>query len=219
MKTKIAIFAGTQVDCFFGAQLVNKKGFEAITFPFSKTPKEQTDLQYFSKAKLKQLFVKKIQDAKNLNAQKIFLYCNSLSAAVDYQKISFEQNIEIISPLESYARIVKNLSAVAILAANALSAYTVEKIITKAILGIKTISIANLSIVEAIESKKTPEQIVLDLGLKNLLSYLQEIQSPAYKISHLILACTHFPYIKDELQKHTALTILSPEVDMLDRLG
>ena len=79
-------------------------------------------------------------------------------------------------------------------------------------------SIGNMSIVQMIEKKISPTQIIEDLNFKGFIDYLENIKINEYKIDTLLLGCTHFPYIKDELQKITKLYILDPSSNMIDNL-
>lgn len=84
---KVGVFAGTKIDTQMGVDLLEKKNIKTLSFPLSKNPKEQSKLQYYSKEKLEELFYQKVLEGKNKGMEKIFIYCNSLSAAIDYKKI------------------------------------------------------------------------------------------------------------------------------------
>ena len=76
---KVGVFAGTHEDTRMGADLLRERGFEALPYPISKNPKDQSLLQYYSREELTRLVEEKIVDAKKSGAEKIFIYCNSLS--------------------------------------------------------------------------------------------------------------------------------------------
>lgn len=80
---KVAVFAGTYVDTKMGSDLLEKNNFETILYPISKNPKEQSKLQFYSVEELTNIVKEKIEDAKENGAEKIFIYCNSLSVAID----------------------------------------------------------------------------------------------------------------------------------------
>ena len=46
---KVGVFAGTYVDTKMGVDLLKKRGFEPLSFPISKNPKDQSALQYYSR--------------------------------------------------------------------------------------------------------------------------------------------------------------------------
>ena len=77
------------------------------------------------------------------------------------------------------------------------------------------ISIGILSLVEEIEKKTKPEKIVNKLGLRDLFNFFNKMEERPHGI---ILACTHFPYMKEEFKKLTDIEILDPAEEMIKRL-
>ena len=218
MNKKIAVIAGTNTDTQMGCDLLNSKGYETIFLPISDDCNAQANLQYFSKDELYSLFYKTCEKAIILGAVKIFLYCNSLSSSVDYENVSKPLDIEIITPLETYKNLPRNCKNIAILSANGVSAYTIDNIIHKYNSDVNTITIGNMSIVESIEMKKSPKDIIDDLNLEGFIKYFENIKDEKYKIDTLILACTHFPYLKNEIKLLTNLNIIDASDDMILRL-
>jgi len=174
--------------------------------------------EYFSKDELYNLFYNTCKRAITLGAVKIFLYCNSLSSSVDYEKVAKDLNIEIITPLETYKNLPPYCKNIIILSANGVSSYTIDNIIHKYNKDVNTISIGNMSIVESIEEKKSPKQIIDELNLQGFIKYLENINHPKYKTDTLILGCTHFPYLKNEIKLLTKLNIIDASDDMIRRL-
>lgn len=215
---KVGVFAGTKVDTQMGVDLLESRGFETLGYPLAENPVEQTKLQYFSKSELENLVEEKALDAISKGAEKIFIYCNSLSSAIDYWEIEKNIGVEIITPLETYKNLPKDLKNVAILAANGISAFKLDQIITRSSPDINTISYGNLSIVQSIEEKTEPKEIVRLLNLKGLIEYLEGIEDERYKVDSIILGCTHFPYLKEEIEKLTNLKIIDPAEDMINKL-
>lgn len=216
---KIGVFAGTKVDTQMGVELLKSRGFETLSYPMAATPQEQTNLQYFSKTELEKLFEENAIDAIKNGAEKIFIYCNSLSAAIDYETIENNIGIPVITPLETYKKLPKEVRNVAIIAANGISAYRIDEIITRHNLDVNTISIGNLSIVESIEEGTSPEEILRLLNLDGMIEYFQGINDERYKIDSILLGCTHFPYLKEEIEKITDLNIIDPTEEMIKKLS
>lgn len=212
----VAVFAGTKVDTNMGDKILKKEGFKTLKYSMSENSKEQRNMQYYSKKDLEKTFIKKAKDAINKGAEKIFIYCNSLSSAIDYEKISKLLDIKIITPLEVYKNLDRNYKNIAILAANGISAYRIDQIISNLDFVKNTISIGNMSIVEKIEEGLSPRDIIKKLNLSGFLNYLENIEE--YKIDILLLGCTHFPYLKEELEKITSLKILDPKDEMIQSL-
>lgn len=218
MSMKIAVIAGTNTDTQMGSDLLIENGYETIFLPISDDCNTQARLQYFSKDELYYLFYSTCEKAIKLGAAKIFLYCNSLSSSVDYEKVAKSLNIEIITPLETYKSLPPYCKNIVILSANGVSAYNIDNIIHKYNKDVNTISIGNMSIVESIEDKKSPKQIMEELNLEGFIKYLENINHPKYKTDTLILGCTHFPYLKKEIKLLTKLNIIDTNDDMIRRL-
>jgi len=212
---KVAVFAGTIVDTKMGSDLLKENNYETLEYPISKNPKEQSKLQYYSVDKLTKIVEEKIEDAKKKGAEKIFIYCNSLSGSIDLDYLRDKTKIKIITPIDVYKNIDESYKNIVIFAANSKSAHEIDKIICKNNFR-NTITIGNLGVVEAIEKKKSPEKIVDELALDKLFSYFNEIREN--KIDLIILGCTHFPYIKEELEKLTEIKILDPADEMIEML-
>ena len=58
-----------------------------------------------------------------------------------------------------------------------------------------------------------PAEIVKKCGLADLLGYMEACGAEA-----VVLGCTHFPYLKDELAKLTDLPLIDPADRMFEAL-
>lgn len=212
---KVSVFAGTEVDTKMGRDLLLENNVDSIMYPISKNPKEQSKLQYYSVEELTKIVEEKIEDSKNKGAEKVFIYCNSLSGSVDLEYLREKTEMEIITPIDVYKNLDKKYKNVAVLAANSKSAHEIDKIICRDEFR-NTITIGNLGVVEEIEKKTKPEEIVEKLALDKLFNYFNEITEN--KLDLIILGCTHFPYIKEELKKLTKIEILDPADEMIKAL-
>ncbi len=215
---KIAVIAGTLIDTEMGAEIIRSHGLEAVSVPMSKTCEEQASMQYFSKDKLENIFSNQLRNAIENGAEKAFLYCNSLSCAVDYKRIQSELDMEIISPLDIYKKLPDGVNNIVVLAANGLAAYSIEKIIREADSERNVLAIGWIPLVQAIESGASPEEIVEQMNIKGLIKFIEGIKSEKFKPDSIILGCTHYPYIKEELKKYTGLKIIDPAEEMLKKL-
>ena len=61
---KVGVFAGTYVDTKMGVELLKKRGFEPLSFPISKNPKDQSLLQYYSREELTNIVEEKNKGGK-----------------------------------------------------------------------------------------------------------------------------------------------------------
>ncbi|MGX7091527.1 aspartate/glutamate racemase family protein [Hutsoniella sourekii] len=216
---KVAVFAGTPVDTHMGIQSINKLGYEGLSYPLAETPQEQTRLQYESADYLAERFKQAVINSRLAGAEAYFLNCNSLSSAIDYHAIAHELQVEIISPLDIYHDLAKQAGNFLVLAANGISAYQVDRILTREYPGRRNVTLGHLALVEAIEAGIDPDQIIEDLGLKSLIQSYSQLQVPAYQLGAILLACTHFPYMKEALQRVSPLPIIDPLDYMLDRIN
>lgn len=213
---KVAVFAGTYVDTKMGSDLLEKNNFETILYPISQNPKEQSKLQFYSVEELTNIVKEKIEDARENGAEKIFIYCNSLSVAIDLKYLRESTGMEIITPIDVYKNLDKKYKNIAIIAANSKSAFKIDQILCEEEFR-NIVAIGNLTLVEAIEDKLKPEEIIKLLALDKLADYFNEIKRE--KLDLIILGCTHFPYIKEELEKLTDIKILDPAAEMIKMLG
>lgn len=211
---KIGVFAGTCADTKMGEEILKSRGFETISYPISKNPKDQSLLQYYSREELTKIVEEKIKDAKNKGAEKIFIYCNSLSASVDIKSLSRRQAIQIITPLDFYKDLDRKYKKIIILSANSKSAHEIDKILSEKQFR-DTISLGFLKLVEEIEKKTPPQEIVDKLNLRELFDFFNGMED---KADGIILACTHFPYMKELFKSLTDIEILDPAEDMIKRI-
>ena len=79
---------------------------------------------------------------------------------------------------------------------------------------IYAIGTGNMAIVRAIEDGLTPAEIVEECGLADLVRYMETSGAEA-----IVLGCTHFPYIRDELAKLTKLPLIDPADMMFDKMN
>lgn len=215
---KVGVFAGTLVDTKMGKYILDDLGYETLFYPMAKNPYEQTKLQYYSKEKLEEIFISKALEGKSQGMEKVFIYCNSLSTVIDYEKISKKIDLDIITPLETYKNLDKDIKSLAIFAANGISAFNIDKLIRESREDISTITIGNLSVVASIEEEKSPQKIIEDLNIKGLLAYFENIRDERYRVDAILLGCTHFSYLRNHLKKLSKIKIIDPTEDMVRRL-
>ena len=67
---KIGVFAGTFVDTKMGEEILRERGFETLSFPISKNPKDQSLLQYYSREELTNIVEEKISEQKIVEPKK-----------------------------------------------------------------------------------------------------------------------------------------------------
>ena len=209
----IGVIAGTPVDTQMGVEFLENKGIKAIGYQTANSPKEQNQLQLLDKVKLYDIVVRIIEEAKKEGIDKFFVYCNSLSAAVDMDKVSRETEAFIVTPFTVYRDIAREYSSLLILAANGQSCAKIEAILIEANKDIKMWSISALPVVEEIEKRNPGKDIFNSLDLGKLLEW-----SEANSFDGILLGCTHFPYIKDVMLENTRIPIIDPGDKMVEML-
>lgn len=206
---KIAVIAGTPIDTLMGAEFIKSKGLETEEFPVSENPVEQTKFQSMPQ-ETKELEMKKIiKTIKSKGIEKILVYCNSLSSAVDMEKLSKEEEIVIVTPMDAYKKIAVNYNSVGVFAANNQGLAGIERTIVEKNKNCNVIGIGILPVVLDVEAKKEAKNIIADNHLDLAVEFFEE-----NKVEAIILGCTHFPYFEKELKKCTKLEIINPSETM-----
>ena len=143
----------------------------------------------------------------------IFVYCNSLSSVVDFDRLAIENEINIITPMQMYRNLGLEYKYLAVMAANSHGLTGVENNLYLSNPELKVFGLSMLELVKAIEEKNSPDKIVADFDFENLFKYFEQTEVEA-----VVLGCTHFPYIKEELEKITELPIIDVGVFMINSM-
>ena len=211
---KIAVMAGTPIDSKLGAELLNSYGYDDVVLvPISNNPVEQTTFQALEDEERENIIVKIIDELKEKGCDAIFVYCNSLSSVVDFDRLAEKMNISIITPMQMYRNLGLEYKYLAVMAANSHGLTGVENNLYVSNPRLRVLGLSMLELVKAIEEGNKPEQIVDDFNFKTLFNYFE-----LTNVEAVVLGCTHFPYIKKELEKITNLHIIDVGVFMIESL-
>ncbi|MGX7089325.1 glutamate racemase [Gemella morbillorum] len=211
---KIAVMAGTPIDSQLGEDLLKKYGYKDIVkIPISENPVEQTTFQALDDTEREDIIVEIINKIKEQQCSAIFVYCNSLSSVVDFDRLALENKINIITPMQMYRNLGLEYKYLAVMAANSHGLTGVENNLYLSNPELKVFGLSMLELVKAIEAKNSPDKIVADFDFKNLFNYFEQT-----KVEAVVLGCTHFPYIKEELEKITKLSIIDVGIFMIESL-
>ena len=210
---KIGVIAGTPTDTQMGMDYAVSQGFETIGFACSKNPREQTEMQVLHKEELLQIAINGCLDMINKGAEGIFVYCNSLSAAIDIVRLKNALPVCTVTPLDIYKICAKEHSSLAVVAANCQRLAGIEKVILESNPSCCVFGAGLLPVVIAIENNVPASEIYVHHKLKYLCDSFVATGCDA-----LILGCTHFPYIEDEIRKNLEVEIINPGRQMLDIL-
>lgn len=202
---KIAVIAGTPVDTQMGVDLMKKKGVEARGFPVSRTPELQTAFQVGSQSAREKVVGAILNEIRAQGMDRVLVYCNSLSATIDAHSLGEARGLRVWTPMDVYGEIARTYQRVGVLAANCQGAAGVERAMVNASPETLVLGAANLRLVLGVEEGTPPETLVEDCGLERLLRFFEDNGAEA-----VVLGCTHFPYVKEALQRRTSLPVLDP---------
>ncbi|MBP1552539.1 MAG: aspartate/glutamate racemase family protein [Oscillospiraceae bacterium] len=210
---KIGVIAGTPVDTQMGIDYAVSQGFEAIGFACSKDPREQTEMQVLYKEQLLQVAIKGCLNMIKNGAEGIFVYCNSLSAAIDIDRLKAALPVCTVTPLDVYKLCAKEYGRLSVFAANCQSLAGIEKVILAENPRCCVFGAGILPVVFAIEDNITSSEIYEKYHLRQLCDSFVKIGCDA-----IILGCTHFPYIEKEIRENVDIEVINPSRQMLDIL-
>ncbi len=224
---KTAVIAGTPVDTQMGVEYIEQKtreagiepGFTPLYCPAALDCDEQVKFQYSDDDEKRALMDNIFDPAIADGVRDFFIYCNSLSGSFDFdiyalhKSIDSGEDIRVYTPLQVYRRLGAEYERVAVMAANNLSAHGIEEALMAPNPDIYMIGTGNMAIVRAIEDGLAPEEIIEKCGITHLIRYFE-----ACGVEAVVLGCTHFPYIREEIAKLTDLPIIDPAGEMFESL-
>lgn len=202
---RIAVIAGTPVDTRMGLDLMRARGAEALGFPVSRTPEEQTAFQVGSQTAREGAVGAILDEIRARGLDRVLLYCNSLSATIDAHALAESRGLSIWTPMDVYGEIARRYRRVGVLAANCQGAAGVERAMVNASPETLVFGAGVLPLVLGVEAGTPPETLVERCGLERLLRFFEDNGAEA-----VVLGCTHFPYVRGALQSRTALPVLDP---------
>ena len=97
---KIAVIAGTPVDTQMGVELLKSRGAEALGFPISRTPEEQTAFQVGAQSVREAVVGEIFDQIRTRGMNRVLVYCNSLSAAVDVHGLAALRGLRAWTPMD-----------------------------------------------------------------------------------------------------------------------
>lgn len=209
----VAVIAGTPVDTSMGKALLEEHGYEAGSFPISDTPEEQSLLQVLYPERLREIIEGKVDEIRDLGIDTVFVYCNSISAAVDMEEIGRIKGVRMITPLMVYRDLGKSYGRLAVIAANSQSACGIEKALQSGKSDTRVIGLGVLELVDAVESEMAPEKIVEAYGVEDLITFFKSAGCEA-----LVLGCTHFSWFREALAVKSPIKVIDPALMMLEML-
>lgn len=210
----ILVVAGTPVDKNMGITLLQQKGYRNLkALAVAENPVEQTVFQTSSEKYKEEIIINHLKNHKDQGVKKVFVYCNSLSAAVDFDQLAEKLNLKIITPLQTYKSLAHKFRSIFLFSANAQGLAGIEKVMFEGNKNVHIQGLTLLELVEAIERKEKPEKIAERFNFKTLAKYINESG-----VDSFVLGCTHFPYVEEQLKQYINVEIINPAEDMVNRL-
>ena len=210
---QIAVLAGTPVDTQMGVECLMEAGLTALAFPMASDPRQQTAFQLSSQEEKTAAVRAVLKDARSRGCEKVFVYCNSLSGAVDFGPLAEETCMTIVTPLDIYLELAPQYRRLGLIAANAQGLAGIERTLFAANPELDLLGACMLPAVLSIEAGQPPEELVEQHHLPELAEWFRLSGMEA-----LVLGCTHFPYFKEALAKRTSLPLIDPAEEMVHKI-
>ena len=208
-----AVLAGTPVDSRMGVRVLAEYGLEGRAFPMAEDPWRQAAFQLSTPAEKTAAVRSVLEGVREQGCRRVLVYCNSLSAAVEFEPLAEETGLRIVTPLQVYRDLAPCFRRLGLIAANAQGLAGIERTLYGTNPSLELLGACLLPVVLAIESGEAPEALVERHRLPELAEWFRGCGMEA-----LVLGCTHFPYFKASLAERTSLPLLDPAEDMVRRL-
>ena len=212
-KEPIAVLAGTPVDTQMGVEVLAGAGLTGLPFPLAEDPRQQTAFQISSDVEKQANVRSALRTAMDRGCRKAFVYCNSLSSAVDFGPLAEETGMRIVTPLEVYRSLAGQYRRLGFIAANAQGLAGIERTLYGANPDLELLGACLLPAVLSIEAGMDPAELVARHRLAELASWFRQCGMEA-----LLLGCTHFPCFKEALAARTSLPLIDPAEEMVRRI-
>ena len=212
-RAPIAVLAGTPVDTRMGVRVLEDHGLTGLAFPLAADPWQQTAFQISAPAEKTAAVRAVLEEARQRGCRRAFVYCNSLSGAVDFPPLAEETGMRIVTPLEVYRDLAPRYRRLGLIAANAQGLAGIERTLYGANPSLDLLGACLLPVVVDIEARTPPEELAERFRLGKLAAWFRACGAEA-----LVLGCTHFPYFKAALAERTDLPLIDPAEEMVRRL-
>ncbi len=209
----VGVMAGTPVDTQMGVDYLVRQGLQVKAYPVSCSSREQAKFQLGPSEEKERVISKILREIKKEGISALVVYCNSLSGAVDMPSLSRQEDIKILTPLDVYRILGTEYKRLGVIAANSQGLAGIEKTCSAVNPDLDILGAALLPLVNGIESRKQPSALMAEFALASLCRFFE-----LNNVEAILLGCTHFPYLKEELEKVTQIPVLDPADRMLQLL-
>lgn len=202
---RVAVIAGTPVDTKMGVDFLTAKGVEALGYPVAQSAQEQVVMQVGSQEEREEKVGFFLKEIKSQGINIVMIYCNSLSATIDVEKLAKKFHLHIITPMDAYDRIARQYKMLGVMAGSNQGLSGIEKTMMNASNDVFVIGLASLLLAQGIEAGIHPEELMETNGLNELVAFFEKNHVEA-----IVLGCTHFPYLMQELSACAAVPVIDP---------
>lgn len=210
LNEPIAVLAGTPVDTRMGVDCLAGAGLSGAAFPLAEDPRRQTAFQISSPEEKSARVLEVLRAAMDRGCRRAFVYCNSLSSAVDFGPLAAETGLRIVTPLDVYRTLAPRYHRLGLIAANAQGLAGIERTLLGANPALDLLGACMLPAVLSIEQGVDPAELVERHHLPELAEWFSRCGMEA-----LVLGCTHFPYFREALARRTSLPLIDPAEEMI----
>ena len=210
LNEPIAVLAGTPVDTRMGVDCLAGAGLSGAAFPLAEDPRRQTAFQISSPEEKSARVLEVLRAAMDRGCRRAFVYCNSLSSAVDFGPLAAETGLRIVTPLDVYRTLAPRYHRLGLIAANAQGLAGIERTLLGANPALDLLGACMLPAVLSIEQGEDPAELVERHHLPELAEWFSRCGMEA-----LVLGCTHFPYFREALARRTSLPLIDPAEGMI----
>ena len=125
---KIAVIAGTPVDTQMGIDYLHQRdaGLETVFLPCASDPRACHLFQVKSPEEKTATMRELYRSAIDIGIRYFFVYCNSLSSAVDFDTLSESLGVKTVTPMRAYEKLALDYNILGLLAANNQSTKGIE---------------------------------------------------------------------------------------------
>lgn len=216
MNNRYAIIGGTIYDTYLGYNVLKDLGIIATKLNIKNTPNQQEKYQLNHKIKhdINDHIIIQIKNLKNKYfITHVLIYCVSMSGLIDHQKIVSETGVYLITPYTSISTKFKRFNKLGVISAHILSANNFEKYILKFNKHCHVSKKYDINIVNDIEKKVDSAIIIKNHKIDIFIEDLKK-----HKINNLVLGCTHFSYLMNELSKFSGIEIFDVKSLIINEL-
>ncbi len=210
---KFGVIAGTPTDTLLGVRYLRSQGREALGRACSEGPAQQLEMQLHHKEALADLVVALAAEMIGEGASAIYIYCNSLSTAIDMEGVKQRIPAPVATPLDVYAECAGLYKNLFVIAANGQCLAGIEGVLYRHNPECLMSGAALKPLVYQIEALLPPEEIVENLRMREFLGCCAGMGAEA-----LVLGCTHFPYILEQIRDAVGVPVIDPGKRMLEML-